>query len=128
MFKGKFKTGYDQREIPEKVVVVAADALHVGQLVTYTPATADTPAYIAAAAGATAAAALTAATHIIAQSDVTMGIGDTEFARSNYKYDDKVKATAAASSGVKTAEQKLVALFAIHKEGSVAVDVIPYEV
>lgn len=129
MFKGKFKTAYDQREIPVDIVVAGAADLKVGQLVTLEPADEDAPEYIYPATGADAATVLTNATHIIAQSDMTMEYGHVPVENRDYKYSDVVKRsnTDGAATTVEavsnTSEKKKVALFAISDK----TDIIVYE-
>ena len=119
MFKGKFKTAYDQREIALDVAVVGTTDLHVGELVKYVAAASGKPAYIVAAAG------LAEATHIIAQSDMTMEYGHVPVENRDYKYSDVVAANVSAAGSVATTtETKKVAVFAVTDKD----DVIVYEV
>ena len=118
MFKGKFKTAYDQRELPLDVAVVGTTNLHVGELVKYVAAASGKPAYIVAATG------LSDATHIIAQSDMTMEYGHVPVENRDYKYSDVVAANVSATGSVTAStETKKVAVFAIKDIN----DVIVYE-
>lgn len=95
MFKGKFLTAYLQREVPEDVIVIGGDPLEVGQLVIYTPSTGNIPAYIEAAtssnSGAVGAAeALAQATHIMAQSDMTLGYGHVPVEMRDYRPNQEI--------------------------------------
>ena len=116
MFKGYFNTAYLQREIPIEVVVVSPDAnpLHVGQLVVLEPADADTPAYVRVAPGTDKTTVLTNATHIIAQSDMTMGDSHVPVEQRDYRYSDAVAATVLnGATPTATSPKKHIALFAI---------------
>lgn len=116
MLKGSFKTAYLQREVPMDVAVIGSVALKVGQLVTFTASAAGKPDSIAAAAS------LAAATHIVAQSDMTLGYGHVPVENRDWKYSDTVAATGtslAASTPVKH-----VALYSIMD----ATDIIVTEV
>ncbi len=123
MFKGKFKTAYDQREIPLDIVVANDTELHVGQLVTLEPAGEDTPEYLYPATGEDAATVLTNATHIIAQSDMTMEYGHVPVENRDYRYSDVVLPTVGKSAATIGSPTKKVAVFAIKDES----DVIVYE-
>lgn len=113
MWKGHFITAYLQREIPLELAVVGN--LRVGQLVTLTPSDGTNPAKIAAAAGASAEAVLAAATHIVAQSDMTLGYGHIPVENRDYKYNDAVAATSSATT------TKHVALYAINDKNDIIV-------
>lgn len=115
MYKAKFKTAHDQREIAMDVAVIGSTDLVVGQLVTLTAANDSVPAYISSAASAAAA------THIVAQSDVTMEYGHVPVEERNYAYSDKVKVTAASASA--SSPVKKVALFVAVKD-----DIVTYQV
>lgn len=115
MYKAKFKTAYDQREIVMDVAVVGSTDLVVGELVTLTAATSTVPAYISSAAS------VSAATHIVAQSDMTMEYGHVPVEARNYAYSDKVKATAAEAAA--TSPVKKVALFVATKDDIVTSEV-----
>lgn len=114
MFKGHFVTAYLQREIPMDVAVVGSTALRVGQLVTLTASNGVNPASIAAAAGDTEAAVLAAATHIVAQSDVSMGNSHVPVENRDWKYSDTVAVTGATVT-------KNVALYAITDKNDIIV-------
>ncbi len=130
-----FKTAYLQREVPLDLDVVGADGtvFEVGNLVTVTPATATVGAYM------TKAADLAAATHIIAQSDMTLGYEHVPVENIDYRYSPEVKTTrttapAAADSvkdganvllvngGAYTATQKHVALYQIVDKNDIILD------
>lgn len=115
MYKAKFRTAYDQREIVMDVAVIGTDNLVVGQLVTLTAANGSVPAYIASAAS------VSAATHIVAQSDMTMEYGHVPVEARNYAYSDKVNVTAASASA--SSPVKKVALFVATKD-----DIVTYQV
>ena len=124
MFKGKFKTAYDQREIPLDVVVASDEKLHVGQLVTLEPAGEDAPEYLYPATGDDAGTVLTNATHIIAQSDMTMEYGHIPVENRDYRYSDEVAPTVGQGEAAIGSPTKKVAVFAIKDES----DIIVYEV
>ena len=84
MYKAKFRTAYDQREIVMDVAVIGSSDLVVGQLVTLTEASGSVPAYISSAQS------VSAATHIVAQSDMTMEYGHVPVENRDYRYSDKV--------------------------------------
>ena len=105
MLKGSFKTAYLQREIPMDVAVIGSTSLHVGQLVTFTAAASGKPDSIAAAAS------LAAATHIVAQSDMTLGYGHVPVENRDWNYKDDVATTGTALAT--TTPVKQVALYAI---------------
>jgi hypothetical protein len=122
MFKGGFITAYLQREIPMDVAVVGGTPLRVGQLVTLTPSDGVKPAYIAAAAGDEASDVLAAATHIVAQSDVSMGQSHVPVENRDWKYVDTVAVTVAAAGSVTaTTATKHVALYAITDKNDIIV-------
>lgn len=104
-----FKTAYLQREVPlDLVVVVAAGStLKVGDLVTVTAETSTVSAYMQKASG------LSTATHIVAQSDMTLGQGHVPVENRDYKYSPNVAGTATAVPTNKTGTLKHVALFQI---------------
>jgi hypothetical protein len=104
MYKAKFKTAYDQREIVLDAKVT--DELVVGALVTVTF---GTPNVVAEAAS------VAAATHIVAQSDMTMEYGHVPVENRDYRYSDVV-----ATSD----KEKKVALFHISDKN----DLITHEV
>lgn len=83
-----FKTAKGQYVLPLDATVAAE--LTVGDLVTVTPASGNTPASIAAAN------TLAAATHIVALSDETIGGGSVATAHKNYAPSYKVAASATA--------------------------------
>ena len=114
MYKAKFRTAYDQREIVMDVAVIGSSDLVVGQLVTLTAASGNVPAYISSAES------VSAATHIVAQSDMTMEYGHVPVENRDYAYSDKVKVTAASASN--TSPVKKVALFVAVKD-----DIVTYE-
>ena len=93
MYKAKFKTAYDQREVVIDAKVT--ENVTVGTLVTVTY---GTPNSIAPADSKDAA------THIIAQSDMTMEYGHVPVEDRDYRYSDAVKASSS---------EKKVALFPI---------------
>ena len=82
MYKAKFRTAYDQREVVIDAKVT--EDVTVGTLVTVTY---GTPNSIAAASSKEAA------THIIAQSDMTMEYGHVPVEDRDYRYSDVVKAS-----------------------------------
>ena len=84
MYKAKFRTAYDQREIVMDVAVIGSSDLVVGQLVTLTEASGSVPAYISSAQS------VSAATHIVAQSDMTMEYGHVPVENRDYRYSDVV--------------------------------------
>lgn len=113
-----FRTAYLQREVPlDLVVVAAADApLKVGNLVTVTPETATVSAYMQKAAS------LAAATHIIAQSDMTLGYGHVPVEDRDYRYSPNVAGTATAAPTDKTGTLKHVALYQIIDKNDIISD------
>lgn len=115
MYKAKFRTAYEQREIVMDVAVIGSDNLVVGQLVTLTAASGSVPAYIASAQS------VSAATHIVAQSDMTMEYGHVPVEERNYAYSDKVNVTDNEASS--TSHVKKVALFVATKD-----DIVTYQV
>lgn len=125
MFKGQFITAYLQREIPVDVAVVTpAGQTHfrVGELVVLEPADSDTPAYLHVAAGDDAATVLTNATHIIAQSDMTMGNGHVPVENRDWTYSDKVMPTLTGGAVPNSATPtKHVALYAITDKNDIIV-------
>ncbi len=125
MFKGHFITAYLQREIPVDIAVVAADTtkkFRVGELVTLEPADSDAPAYLHVASGDDAATVLTNATHIIAQSDMTLGYGHAKVENGDYRYSDEVAPTITDGKVPNAAsETKKVALFAIMDKNDIIV-------
>ena len=116
MLKGSFKTAYLQREVPMDVAVIGSAPLKVGQLVTLTVGASGKPDSIAAAT------TLTAATHIIAQSDMTLGYGHVPVESRVWNYSDKVATTGTALAT--TTPVKHVALYSIMD----ATDIIVKEV
>lgn len=125
MWKGHFITAYLQREIPLDVAVVTPVGqanFRVGELVVLEPADSDTPAYLHAAVGDDAATVLTNATHIIAQSDTTLGYGHVPIENRDYKYSDTVAPTltdGAVPNG--DTPTKHVALYAITDKNDIIV-------
>ena len=123
MFKGKFKTAYDQREIPLDIVVAGSADLHVGELAQYVAAANGKPAYL------TPAVSITTATHIVAQSDMTMEYGHIPVENRDYRYSDVVARSKTADAATTTtnlstaSETKKVAVFAITDKD----DIIVYE-
>lgn len=113
MLKGSFKTAYLQREIPMDVAVIGSEPLHVGQLVTLTAAASGKPNSIAAAN------TLAAATHIVAQSDMTLGYGHVPVENRDWNYKDEVAVTGSALAT--TTPVKHVALYAITDETDIIV-------
>lgn len=90
MYKAKFRTAYDQREIPVSAVVVAGDPLEVGQVVT-ADFYQDGIAVIKAVSADTVGQAKEFGTHIIAQSDQTMEYGHIPVEDRDYRYNPEVK-------------------------------------
>lgn len=119
MFKGQFITAYLQREIPVDVAVVGQ--LKVGQLVTLVPSDGTVPAYIKAAAGDDEVEVLTAATHIVAQSDVSMGSSHVPVENRVWRYSDVVNYTLASGTPVASTPTKNVALYAITDKNDIIV-------
>lgn len=115
MYKAKFKTAHDLREIPVEVAVVGSADLTVGELVTFVAASGNNPAYISSAAS------VAAATHVVAQSDMTMEYGHVPVENRDYKYSPKVAKTAATISA--SAPTKKVALFEAVKEDLIVTQV-----
>lgn len=74
MYRGRFKTAYLQREVPEVVAVLSNDNLMVGCLVRYSAAGTNSIAYIEPVTANSVKEALAEATHMIAQADVTMSV------------------------------------------------------
>lgn len=95
MYKAKFRTAYDQREIPVDAVVVGADNLEVGALVEV-EFFENNYAVIKAVTANSIAAAKEQGTHIIAQSDQTMEYGHVPVEDRDYRYNSEVKATIGA--------------------------------
>lgn len=102
-----FRTAYLQRELPLDLDVVGTSPLKVGDLVTVTPETATVTGYMVKAA------TLAAATHIIAQSDMTLGYGHVPVELQDYKYSPEVAVTRAEAPTTKTNTWKHVALYQI---------------
>ena len=92
MYKAKFRTAYDQREIPVSAVVVAGDPLEVGQVVTV-DFYQDGLAVVEAVSANTVGEAKELGTHIIAQSDQTMEYGHIPVEDRDYRYNPEVKAS-----------------------------------
>lgn len=99
-----FRTAYLQREIYEDVAVVGNTK--VGDFVQYVAANGAVPAYIKKSTIANA-------THIVAQSDMTLGYGHVPVENRNYKYDSKVAYTLASGTPTAATPIKHVALFKI---------------
>lgn len=91
MYKAKFKTAYDQREIVMDVAVIG-DVV-VGEMVEIKPSTEDRPAICSKLDASTIAGAKEEASHIIAQSDMTMEYGHVPVENRDYRYSDKVAST-----------------------------------
>lgn len=113
----EFKTAYLQREVPLDLVVVvpAGQKLKVGDLVTVTPETDAVSAYMQKATS------LATATHIVAQSDMTLGYGHVPVENRDYRYNPEVEGTATAVPTDKTGVWKHVALYLIVDKN----DIIP---
>lgn len=111
-----FKTAYLQREVPLDLDVVGAASLKVGDLVTVTPETGTVQGYMVKAAS------LAAATHIIAQSDMTLGYGHVPVEVQDYKYSPEVAVTRAAAPTTKTTTWKHVALYQIVDKNDIILD------
>lgn len=113
----EFKTAYLQREVPLDLVVVvpAGQTLKVGDLVTVTPETDTVSSYMQKAQS------LATATHIVAQSDMTLGYGHVPVENRDYRYNPEVKGTATAAPTDKTGTWKHVALYLIVDKN----DIIP---
>lgn len=92
MYKAKFRTAYDQREIPVSAVVVAENPLEVGQVVTV-DFYQDGIAVIEAVSADTVGQAKELGTHIIAQSDQTMEYGHIPVEDRDYRYNPEVKSS-----------------------------------
>ena len=102
-----FKTAYLQREEWHDVDVVGSAPLKVGDCVQLHDATATVAAYIEKSTFANA-------THIIAQSDQTIGYGHVPVENRDYRYNPEVAVTlAAAPAAAETTTWKHVALYRI---------------
>lgn len=102
-----FKTAYLQREEWYDVDVVGSAPLKVGDCVQLHEATASVAAYIQKSTFANA-------THIIAQSDQTIGYGHVPVENRDYRYNPEVAVTLAAAPATATTETwKHVALYRI---------------
>ena len=102
-----FKTAYLQREEWHDVDVVGSAPLKVGDCVQLHDATSTVAAYIQKSTFANA-------THIIAQSDQTIGYGHVPVENRDYRYNPEVAVTlAAAPATAKTTTWKHVALYRI---------------
>lgn len=102
-----FKTAYLQREEWHDVDVVGSMPLKVGDCVQLHEATASVAAYIQKSTFANA-------THIIAQSDQTIGYGHVPVENRDYRYNPEVAVTLAAAPATATTETwKHVALYRI---------------
>lgn len=102
-----FKTAYLQREEWHDVDVVGSTPLKVGDCVQLHEATASVAAYIQKSTFANA-------THIIAQSDQTIGYGHVPVENRDYRYNPEVAVTLAAAPATATTETwKHVALYRI---------------
>ena len=102
-----FKTAYLQREEWHDVDVVGSTPLKVGDCVQLHEATASVAAYIQKST-------FTNATHIIAQSDQTIGYGHVPVENRDYRYNPEVAVTLAAAPATATTETwKHVALYRI---------------
>lgn len=88
-WKAKFRTAYDQREIPLEAIVSTGNSVAVGSLVEVVQ-DGTNPAIIKPVTANTAAAALAIATHIVAQSDMTMEYGHVPVEYRDYRYSDEV--------------------------------------
>lgn len=113
MWKAKFRTAYDQREVVLDAVVSAKEPVSVGSLVKVTW-DGTNPATLESVTGSSNLEALNAATHIVAQSDMTMEYGHVPVEFRNYKYSDAV------ANSVGNAVKK-VALFKITEKDDVIV-------
>lgn len=102
-----FKTAYLQREEWHDVDVVGSTPLKVGDCVQLHEATASVAAYIQKSTFANA-------THIIAQSDQTIGYGHVPVENRDYRYNPEVAVTLAAAPATATTKTwKHVALYRI---------------
>lgn len=102
-----FKTAYLQREEWHDVDVVGSAPLKVGDCVQLVEATASVAAYIQKSTFANA-------THIIAQSDQTIGYGHVPVENRDYRYNPEVAVTlAVAPATAITTTWKHVALYRI---------------
>lgn len=102
-----FKTAYLQREEWHDVDVVGSTPLKVGDCVQLHEATASVAAYIQKSTFANA-------THIIAQSDQTIGYGHVPVENRDYRYNPQVAVTLASAPTTATTETwKHVALYRI---------------
>lgn len=101
-----FKTAYLQREDYVDVDVVGSAALKVGDCVQLVAATSSVAAYIQKSTFANA-------THIIAQSDQTIGYGHVPVENRDYRYNPEVAVTAASAPAIASAKPKHVALYKI---------------
>ena len=102
-----FKTAYLQREEWHDVDVVGSAPLKVGDCVQLVEATASVAAYIQKSTFANA-------THIIAQSDQTIGYGHVPVENRDYRYNPEVAVTLAATPATATTTTwKHVALYRI---------------
>lgn len=111
-----FKTAYLQREEWHDVDVVGSAALKVGDCVQLVAATASVAAYIQKSTFANA-------THIIAQSDQTIGYGHVPVENRDYRYDPSVATTlSAAPSSATSTTWKHVALYRITNKDDVVLD------
>lgn len=102
-----FKTAYLQHEVDYDIDVVGSANLKVGDLVTVVAETSTVQGYMSKAAS------LDAATHIIAQSDQSLGYGHIPVEDRDYRYDPSVVPTVSAAPTGKTDTWKHVALFKI---------------
>lgn len=102
-----FKTAYLQHEVDYDIDVVGSANLKVGDLVTVVAETSTVQGYMSKAAS------LDAATHIIAQSDQSLGYGHIPVEDRDYRYDPSVAPTVSAAPTGKTETWKHVALFKI---------------
>lgn len=91
MYKGNFRTAYLQTEVPEPAIVTGD--MVVGELVKVIPATAKLPAIYEKLAATTLAAAKEELSHLMAQSDMTLGYGHVPVEDRDYRYFPNIKAS-----------------------------------
>lgn len=107
-----FKTAYLQKEDYKDVDVVGSSALKVGDCVQLVAATGSNAAYIQKSTFANA-------THIIAQSDQTIGYGHVPVENRDYRYDPSVATTNISAPTTSNAKPKHVALFYIYDKNDI---------
>ena len=125
----QFKTAYLQAAFPADVVVVGSvndgtevtsanrkAAICVGDLIVLTAETATVSAYISKATS------LATATHIVAQSDMTVGEGHVPTDRRDYRYSPLVGANKASAPSAKTDPLKKVALYPLWDKNDIILD------